>query len=114
MPSLAANLERVTRHVLSRSGGVSARLRRRIAFALLVVFAAGQASALVHMGGATHDHDAPCAACRVAGDHATAVLPAAPVEGGVAMFESLAPWAPKHARPQVSPRRHPPRAPPFA
>lgn len=114
MPGLVDIRQRHARRTALSSGWLPACVRRRIAFALLVVFATGQVTALAHMGMVSHDHDTPCAACRVAGDHATGLLPVTPADGLVVLVETVAPQVPAHARPQVAPRSHPPRAPPIA
>lgn len=99
-------------HDLSDAGSPLPRWRC-VAAALLVAFALGQGLAIAHAGGA-HDHEGPCAACRLVGEHASAIAPSISLAQAPATVAIFAPTAPTRVVAFEPGRSHAPRAPPSA
>lgn len=101
----------------SLRGGVSrhaAPRTRWIVAGLLLLFALAQGVALSHVAGAGHDHDGACTACRLVGEHASAIAPTVSVAAAEAAPDAAAADTPLPAaslRPGCS---QGPRAPPSA
>jgi hypothetical protein len=96
-----------------RDDGASMPRWRLVAAALLVAFALGQGLAIAHAGGA-HDHEGPCAACRLVGEHGAAIAPSISLAHAPATVAVFAPTAPAPVVSFEPGHSHAPRAPPSA
>jgi len=103
-----ANARRRTKRSTPSAHG---RVRWLVA-GLLVVFALVQGVALSHAAVAGHDHDGACAACRLVGEHASAIAPTPSIAHTSVSLEPAVPGAPLPDASFRPGRSHAPRAPP--